>query len=239
MENSTPQHLVNTEETIAEHAHNHKKLYPVVAIGASAGGLEALSAFLQHVPTNLGLVYVIIQHLSPNHESILPELLERRTAMPVHKVENGMPIQQDNVYVIPPDAYMSIMDSRLTLSSRFKTDGGYHSVDYFMTALVRVYHNLAIGIVLSGTATDGTKGIQHIKAEGGITFAQDETARFQGMPKSAAESGFVDFVMSPEGIANELAKIVQEPYGFQKIIEEGESLNEQEMKKNTSHFAQP
>jgi two-component system, chemotaxis family, CheB/CheR fusion protein len=227
---SPPEGNTNSQEKIAEHAKEHRKLFPVVAIGASAGGLEALSSFLQHVPDNLGLVYIVIQHLSPNHESILPELLERRTTMPVYKVANEMSIQPNHVYVIPPDHYMSIVDSKLTLSSRFR-NGGNHSVDFFMMALATVYQNLAIGVVLSGTGTDGTEGIKNIKAEGGITFAQDETARFQGMPRNAIESGLIDFILSPEGIANELVEIVKEPYGVFQVSETEDASFDAEMKK--------
>jgi two-component system CheB/CheR fusion protein len=181
-----------------------KSLFPVVAIGASAGGIEAISNLLEHTSPNLGMAYVIIQHLAPNHESILPELLERKTKMPVHQVENGMHLLPDNVYVIPPNTYMGIVDSKLKLSPRVKTDGSFHSIDFFLKTLASVYKHKAIAIILSGSASDGTMGIQSIKAEGGITFAQDASAKFKGMPESAIVSGFVDFILPPEGIAKQL-----------------------------------
>ena len=180
------------------------KLFPVVAIGASAGGIEAISKLLENLSPSLGMAYVIIQHLSPDHESILPDLLERKTKMPVHQVDNATHIRPDNVYVIPPNTYMSIEDSQLKLSPRVKTDGSYHSIDFFLNSLAAAYKNKAIAVILSGIATDGTVGIQSIKAEGGVTFAQNTTAKFQGMPKSAVDSGFIDFVLSPEAIAKQL-----------------------------------
>jgi two-component system CheB/CheR fusion protein len=188
------------------------KPFPVVAIGASAGGLEAISRLLESLPSDLGMAYIVIQHLSPDHESILPELLEKRTRMKVLQVEDGMAIRPDCVFVIPPNAFMSIVDGKLNLVPRKKNDGSFHSIDFFLSALAPVYRNNAIAVILSGTATDGTAGIQAIKAEGGITFAQDQTAKFMGMPNSAADSGFVDFVLPPEKIAGELETLSKLPY---------------------------
>jgi two-component system CheB/CheR fusion protein len=116
------------EETTTEEI---KSLFPLVAIGASAGGLQALNELLMNLPEKLGMAYVIIQHLSPNYESILPELLATKTSMPVHLVEDGMHIEKDNIYVIPPNTFMSIADSRLILSERVKTNSSYHSIDFF------------------------------------------------------------------------------------------------------------
>src|SRR6266487_414697 len=181
-----------------------ESLFPVVAIGASAGGIEAISTLLENTSPNLGMAYVIIQHLAPNHESILPELLERKTKMAVHQVENDMRLLPDNVYVIPPNTYMGIADGKLKLLPRVKTDGSFHSIDFFLNALASVYKHKAIGIILSGSASDGTIGIQSIKAVGGITFAQDASAKFKGMPESAVDSGFVDFILSPASIAKQL-----------------------------------
>src|SRR6266487_3194888 len=153
-----------------------KDLFPVVAIGASAGGIEAISNLLENLSPNLGMAYVIIQHLAPNHESTLPELLERKTKMPVHQVDDKMRLEVNNIYVIPPNTYLSVEGSRLKLSPRIKTDGSFHSIDFFLNSLAAAYKYRAIGIILSGTATDGTVGIQSIKSEGGVTFAQDASA---------------------------------------------------------------
>jgi len=207
-----------------------QKLHPVVAIGASAGGLKALNDLLEHLPADLGMTYIIIQHLSPTHESILPELLEKKTKMKVQKVEDSMKIEADHIYVIPPNTFMSIVDSKLTLSERVKTDGSYHSIDFFLNTLAPVYQTKAIAIILSGSGTDGAAGIQQIKVNGGITFAQDESATFLSMPKAAADSGYVDFVLSCEGIAKELSAIVKTSLGVLTANEIGET-NRNEIKK--------
>jgi two-component system CheB/CheR fusion protein len=209
---------------------NNDTLFPVVAIGASAGGLEAISNFLENVSPDLGMAFIIIQHLSPSHQSILPELLERKTSMRVYKVTDGMHIHPDCVYVIPPNAYMSIVDHRLTLSAVEKHRGGIHSIDYFLSALAPIYQNNAIAIILSGTASDGTEGIRAIKAEGGITFAQDESAKFSGMPENAVNSGYVDFVLSPEKMAAELESLNAFPYTRTATMENGSEM-EQELRK--------
>jgi two-component system CheB/CheR fusion protein len=200
-----------------------KKLHPVVAIGASAGGLKAINELLENLPVDLGMTYVIIQHLSPTHESILPELLERKTKMKVHKVETGMHIEKNNVYVIPPNTFMSMVDSKLTLSDRVKSDGTYHPIDFFFNALAPIYQSKAIGIILSGSGTDGAAGIQQIKINGGITFAQDESAAFLSMPKAAVDSGFTDFVLSCEEIAKELSAIVKTSLGVLTVNEIAEA----------------
>jgi two-component system, chemotaxis family, CheB/CheR fusion protein len=191
-----------------------KELFPVVGIGASSGGLQAVSDLLENIPHDLGMAYVIIQHLSPKHESILPELLSKKTPMPVRAVEHGMKIQPNNVYVIAPNTFISLIDSVLTLSERVKTNSVYHAIDFFLNALAPVYQTKAIAIILSGSGTDGTVGIESIKAYGGITFAQDETAAFPGMPKSASDSGYTDYVMPCKLIAKELATIARTPNGL-------------------------
>jgi two-component system CheB/CheR fusion protein len=203
-----------------------KALFPVVAIGASSGGINALSELLENLPNDLGLAYVIIQHLSPDHESILPEILGRKTDMRVHQVSNGMKIEANNVYVIPPNTFMSVIDSHLTLSERIKTTSGYHSVDFFLNALAPVYQTKAIAIILSGSGSDGTNGIELVKAYGGVTFAQDESASFSGMPKTASDSGFTDFVLPPKRIAEEVASMAKNPQGIftmNELIEANES----------------
>lgn len=132
--------------------------------------------------------------------------------MPVHTVKDGMEVMANHLYVIPPNTFMSLVDGHLKLAPRELTAIGNFAIDYFLTALASVYKNNAIGIILSGTATDGTRGLKAIKAEGGITFAQDETAKFQGMPRNAYDSGYVDFLLPPEEIAKELARLVHIPY---------------------------
>src|SRR5690606_29948108 len=178
----------------------------------SAGGIEAFIKLLRELDPGLGMAYVLIMHLSPNHKSALAEIVQANTKMPVHTVKDGMEVMANNVYVIPPNTFMSLVDGHLKLATRSITATGNFAVDYFFSALASVYKNNAIGVILSGTATDGTLGLKAIKAEGGITFAQDETAKFAGMPHHAYESGYVDFLLPPEGIARELARLVQVPY---------------------------
>jgi two-component system CheB/CheR fusion protein len=185
----------------------HGSLSMVAAIGASAGGIEAICRFLSHLQPNLGIAYIIIQHLSPDHTSLLPGLLDKRTSMKVHLVTDGMKIEPDNVYVIPPAMDMTISDGHLVLLPKNKTDKHQHVFDHFLQSLAPVYQHRAVAIVLSGVGFDGTHGVQTIKAEGGVTFAQDDSALFQSMARNAYESGYIDFILPPEEIANELATI--------------------------------
>ena len=184
--------------------------FPIVGIGASAGGLEAFSRLLRALPVDTGMAFVLVQHLSPTHESLLAEILSRTTTMPVIEVRHEPGVQPNHVYVIPPDRNMVLVRGHLRL---FQREGGkQHPIDRFFQSLAEQQGELAIGVVLSGTATDGTLGLEGIKARDGITFAQDETAQQRGMPNSAVDSGCVDFVLAPEGIALELARIAAHPY---------------------------
>jgi two-component system, chemotaxis family, CheB/CheR fusion protein len=184
--------------------------FPVVGIGGSAGGLEAFSKLLENLPSDAGMAYVYIQHLSPSHKSFLAEIIQRKTRMKVHKVRDKMVLEKDHLYVIPANHYVTITDGRLNLKKQNKGDL-LHSIDHFLNSLAPVYQQNAVGILLSGTGTDGTQGLMSIKAEGGITFAQDESAHYQGMPHHAVEMGYVDFVMPPEKIAKELALLIRHP----------------------------
>ena len=186
--------------------------FPVAGIGASAGGIEALRTLLEKLPNDTGIAYIIVQHLSPKHESILPELLDKKTSMPVHKVEDGMKIEADNVYVIPSNTYISILDGHLSLTPRDEISGLFLPIDFFFKKLAFIYQNKAIGILLSGTGADGTEGFRNIKAEGGITFTQDDSAGFTGMSQSAVDAGFVDFILPLEKIADVLDEILRQPY---------------------------
>lgn len=204
------------------------KPFPIVGFGASAGGLEAFTKLLQHLDSNLGMAYVLIMHLSPNHKSALAEIVQSKTNMPVHTVTNGMEVMRNNIYVIPPNTFMSLVDGHLKLAPRSLNVLGNFAVDYFLIALASIYKNNAIGVILSGTATDGTLGLKAIKAGGGITFAQDETAKFSGMPRNAYDAGYVDFLLPPEGIAQELARLVNVPY-TRLLSDEMESVQKEEL----------
>jgi two-component system, chemotaxis family, CheB/CheR fusion protein len=185
----------------------------IVAIGASAGGIEALTELMNHLATNTGMAFVLVQHLDPKHHSILTELLGRKTSMTVTEVMDGLAVKPNHVYVIPPNATMSISGETLHLSPREESAGMHMSVDHFMRALAEQKGNRAIGVILSGSGTDGTLGMSEIQAHGGVTFAQDEaTAKYDGMPRSAVVAGYVDYVLSPKGIAKELARIASHPY---------------------------
>ena len=185
--------------------------FPVVGIGSSAGGLEALSELLLHLPHNLGMAYVYIQHLSSEHESFLPEIVQRKTKMKVRKVQNNMVLEKDNLYIIPARYNIIVSDGKLKLTRKKKVHD-LHVIDVFLNSLASIYQQNAIGIILSGTGNDGAQGLLNIKAEGGITFAQDDSAKYNGMPLNAIEAGYVDFILSPENIAKELSSLVQHPY---------------------------
>ncbi len=187
--------------------------FPIVGIGASAGGLEALSAFLKTLHARTGMAFVIIEHLAPQHESALTQLLSKASAMPVLEVSQGMEVQRNHVYVIPPDKMMTIRDGTLHLVPRQRAAVPHHPIDEFLTSLARDHKTAAIGVILSGSGSDGTLGLKAIKEEGGLTFAQDpKTAAWPDMSASAISSGAVDFVLAPAAIAGELARIGRHPY---------------------------
>ena len=185
--------------------------FPVVGVGASAGGLEAFTQLLKALPVDTGMAFVLVQHLAPSHPSALTEILSRTTKMPVLEVRDEPTVEPNHVYVIPPDRSMIIARGVLQLLPRGGR-GAPHPVDQFFRSLADELRHKAIGVVLSGTATDGTIGLEAIKGEGGITFAQDATAQHEGMPHSAIASGCVDFVLPPAEIAREIVRIGRHPY---------------------------
>jgi two-component system CheB/CheR fusion protein len=187
--------------------------FPIVGIGASAGGLEAFTQLLQHIPAATGLAFVLVQHMDPTHESMLPELLSRVTEMPVRQVQKGMTVEPNHIYVSPPNADVTMDNMTLRLASRSETRRLHMPIDYFFRSLAQQHGSRAIGIILSGAGSDGALGLAEIKEQGGITFVQDErTARFPGMPHSAIMQGGIDFILPPVGIAQELARVAQHPY---------------------------
>lgn len=183
----------------------------IVGVGASAGGLEAFSELLSHLPTNTGMAFVLVQHLDPQHQSALTHLLGRVTAMPVLEVTEHLTVEANHVYVIPPNTDLMLEAGALRLQPRPDTRAPHRSIDFFFATLAREQRERAVGVILSGTATDGTVGLEAIKAEGGITFAQDASARYDSMPQSAVAAGCVDFELSPTQIAEELARIATYP----------------------------
>jgi two-component system, chemotaxis family, CheB/CheR fusion protein len=201
--------------------------FPVVAIGASAGGLAAFNALLHALPPRSGMAFVLIQHLEPSHESALTSLLAKATGMPVVEVSDGMPVEPDHVYVIPPNRNMTIHAGLLLLAPRSEHSGPQHPIDDFSVALAEEQGSGSIGVVLSGTGSDGTYGLRAIKAAGGVTFAQDpKTAQWPTMPANAIAAGSVDFVLSTTRIAAELARIARHPYIAEaKEIPDGADLD--------------
>ena len=186
--------------------------FPIVGVGASAGGLEAFTELLRHLPADSGLGFVLVQHLDPQHESALPQLLARVTSLPVLEVTNNLRVEPNHVYTIPPNTGLTIVRGVLKLRPRQQGRTPARSIDAFFESLAQDQRECAIGVVLSGTASDGTIGLETIKAEGGITFAQDDSARYDSMPRSAVAAGCVDFVLKPKDIAKELARIAKHPY---------------------------
>ncbi len=189
------------------------KTFPIVGIGASAGGLEACSELLRHLPVDTGMGFVLVQHLDPKHSSELREILARTTSIPVTEVTDGTAVRPDHIYVIPPNTNMAIKDGVLRLAARSLTRGQYLPIDHFLRSLAEDRGNQTISVILSGTASDGTEGSRAVKAAGGITFAQDEqSAKYPSMPHSAFAAGCVDFVLPPAGISNELTRVGKHPY---------------------------
>jgi two-component system CheB/CheR fusion protein len=183
----------------------------IVGVGASAGGLEAVAALLASLRAD-SMGVVVVQHLSPAHQSSLPQILARSTSFTVTSAGNGMTVAPNHVYVIPPNAALSIAQGKLQLTEP-QDYGKRGAIDSFFRSLAQDQRERAIGVVLSGTGSDGTLGLQAIKEAGGITFVQQpESARFDGMPRAAIDSGWADFCGSPSDIGHELMKVGQHPY---------------------------
>ncbi len=185
----------------------HEKSIPtcIVGIGGSAGALNAYKALLDHLPANTGMAFVIISHINPAAHSQLAEILSRHTTMPSRVASVAMPISANHVYVIPANADLEAEKYKFTvITPRSRRNA---QIDLFFASIAEVFGDRAIGVVVSGYDGDGTAGCKHIKEKGGITFAQDQSAEIDSMPKSAQASGYVDFVLAPEKIAAALAEI--------------------------------
>ncbi|MEO5572752.1 MAG: chemotaxis protein CheB, partial [Bacteroidia bacterium] len=181
--------------------------FPIVGIGASAGGLDAFKRLLKSIPENSGMAYVLVQHLDPTHESFLPEILQRVTKIPVHEITEDIHLAPDHIYIIPSNKILTSTDGVLQLTPRVKKILNL-SIDVFFTSLADVHKEFAVGVVLSGTGNDGTKGLKAIKEQGGITIAQDlESASYNAMPQSAIDAGVVDFILPPDKIPQQLLQI--------------------------------
>ncbi len=183
--------------------------FPIVGIGASAGGLDAFKRLLGAITPDSGMAYVLVQHLDPTHESILPEILSKVTIIPVNEITDDIHLAPNHIYVIPANKILTATDGVLKLTPRNKVKTNM-SIDVFFTSLAEVHQTCAVGVVLSGTASDGTLGLKAIKAHGGITFAQDgKTAGYSDMPNNAISADVVDFVLPPEEIPAKLLQLKQ------------------------------
>ncbi len=210
-ENKRKSGKVKSPNLLAEKKQELRHPFPVVAIGASAGGLEAVTQLLQNLSPTTGMAYIYVQHLSPDHESILVALLSKITEMKVQDIEDMEEMMPNNIYVIPYNKDIEVRDGHIKLIPRPKNNSSNLSIDVLFSSLAETHKENVIGIILSGSASDGTRGLREIKEAGGITFAQDDSARFAGMPQSAIASGVVDFILSPKEIAKELIWMSKHP----------------------------
>lgn len=184
-----------------------------VGIGASAGGLEAIDAFFNTMDPESGCAFIVVQHLSPDHKSLMTELLSKRTSMPVQRATEGMPVLANHVYLIPPTHDLRIFHGKLLLTEQKRQGGINLPIDIFLTSLAEDQGEKAVGIILSGTGSDGTRGVRAIKEKIGMVMAQSlETAGFDGMPRSAIATGLVDYILPPDEMPGELLRFIKHPY---------------------------
>ncbi|MFW5639678.1 MAG: chemotaxis protein CheB [Thermodesulfobacteriota bacterium] len=193
------------KETSPPKAPEHGTAHHIVGIGASAGGLEALERLFRNMPPDSGMGFVVVQHLSPDYKSLMVELLSKHTRMSVFRAEDGHPVHPDCVYLIPPKKNMTIERSKLRLREKDSQSGINLPIDIFFRSLAKDRGETAIGIILSGTGSDGMRGVRAIKESGGMVMVQDEeSARFNGMPRSAISTGVADYILPPEEMPAEL-----------------------------------
>jgi two-component system, chemotaxis family, CheB/CheR fusion protein len=185
-------------------------LFPVVGVGASAGGLDAFKRLLRSVPEKSGIAYILVQHFDPTHESMLVDILQKVTPIPIQEITDNVRVEPDHIYVIPSNKLLTATDGVLQLSPRGPKNQRNMPIDVFFTSLSEVHQDHAIGIVLSGTATDGTLGLKAIKDHDGFTFAQEpSSASSAGMPQSAIDADVVDFILTPEEMPVQLTKLAK------------------------------
>lgn len=185
-----------------------------VAVGASAGGLEAIDEFFTNMPVDSGLGFIVIQHLSPDYKSLMVELLSKKTNMPVHRAEDGLRVLPNHVYLIPPKKNLTIFHGKLLLSEQDHSHGINLPIDVFLRSLAEDQAEKSIAIILSGTGSDGMRGVRTVKENGGMVMVQDEdSAKFNGMPRSAISTGLPDFILKPSHMPRQLLSFIQRPYG--------------------------
>lgn len=189
----------------------------IVGIGASAGGLEALEQFFENIPSDCNIAFIVIQHLSPDYKSLMVELLSKRTELAVVQATDGISLEPNCIYLIPPKNNMTIFHGKLFLSERSHKHVLNLPIDIFLRSLAEDRGEYAIGVILSGTGSDGTRGIRAIKEAGGMVMVQDEeSAKFDGMPRSAISTLLVDYILPPEKMGETLLKFIKHPYVTKK-----------------------
>ncbi len=205
--------MSHTEEEITRETEGTEEPCCVVGIGASAGGLEALQDFFKAMPADTGAAFVVVQHLSPDHKSLMAELLSRCTTMTVKAAQDGQAVLPDHVYLIPPGKDLSIYQGKLYLQGQNSKNHINLAIDSFFRSLAADKRKHAIAVVLSGAGSDGTLGIRAVKEAGGMVMVQDvETAKFDSMPQSSIATGLVDFVLPPAKMAEALVEFLKHPY---------------------------
>ena len=201
--------------------------FPIVGIGASAGGLEALAQFLGHVPVGCGMAFVVIQHLDPDHKGMMPELLQRTTLMPVVQAKNRIKVRPDCVYVIPPNADLSILHDSLYLLEPIAPRGLRLPIDFFFRALADDRQEQAIGVILSGMGSDGTLGVRAIKERGGLVLAQDPaSAKFDSMPKSIIDAGLAEIIAAAEKLPQRIIDTLHLQQPAKMAVSDVESVDQ-------------
>jgi two-component system, chemotaxis family, CheB/CheR fusion protein len=199
-----------TQTRIAKAVPPKKVTFRIVGIGASAGGLEAIEQFFSTMPSNSGVAFVIVQHLDPTAHSSMPEILSRFTKLPVQVASNGLKVEPDSIYLIPPSKSMKVQNGMLYLQEPAQPQGLRLPIDFFFSSLAKEKGPDAICVILSGTGSDGTLGLKAVKAEQGTVFVQDpDSAKYDGMPRSAINTGLVDFVLNPVQIAEKLIEFLK------------------------------
>ena len=187
--------------------------FPIVGIGASAGGLEAIEAFFESMPLDSGIAFVVVQHLSPDYKSLMVELLSRKTDIPVQRAEEGMRVEANNIYLIPPKKTLTIFHRQLLLEDKKPRESNSLPVDIFLRSLADDQGERAVAVILSGTGSDGTRGVRAVKESGGLIMIQDEdSAKFDGMPRAAASTGLADFILPPHQMPSQLLACLRHPY---------------------------
>ncbi|RYY20174.1 MAG: chemotaxis protein, partial [Chitinophagaceae bacterium] len=208
-----------------EHQMNLTSEHCIVAIGASAGGLEAIHDFFDHMPGKPDVSFVIIQHLSPDHKSLLVELVSRHTQMSVAEAGENMQLLRNCIYVIPNNKLMTVENNRLVLEAKKTNYSPNNAIDFFLLSLAAEKKHRGIAVILSGTGSDGTRGIEAVKKAGGLVIVQDpETAKFNGMPNSAIQSGVVDHIIAPKQMPEEILRYLAEP-----VLQETQPVGEQQL----------